>query len=390
MEYVIILPNGEVREVRLESQKEADLAGSNLLAAIFSSMGLAKSEQQYFGLSYCNKEDGRMDWLEKDDNLKNLPKSRSARFHLAVRYYPQHPDVVLKDGSTRSLFCLQIKEKLLRGELGCDVETHACLDGLLVQAIMGDFNPSFHKPGYLRSIKGVELVTPSRLNSDADPAERIYLRRVGYYHKSNIGVSSSEAELLYLKKAKNLCSYGYIIHTVSDRNKSEICVGLEEGGIAIFDDPAFAQCEPLMVKTQFSWDHLKYCISAKCKVKLGVELQKGKVTEFVWKVKSKNCFRGAKRLCMDITAFREMFASRDENDFLTKKKEIRRVKSFRSPSSVKSTSAFRRLNSVTSTIRNSLRRKLSSKDRDNIETPKSKERKGSDNVFEDSGVGLLS
>ena len=389
MEYIVILPNGKEIRVELPKRDGIELKGSNLLAALFSSIGLAKKEQQYFGLSYCDKEDGRMDWLEKDDVLKSLPKNKISRFHLTVRYYPQHPDIVLKEASTRNLFCLQIKEKLLRGELGCDVETHAYLDGLLVQAIIGDFSPTFHKSGYLRSVEGLDLATPSRINSNADPTEAIYLRRVGYYHRFSIGMSSSEAELTYLRKAKTLCCYGYIIHTVSDKNKNDLCVGLKEKGIAIFDDPSFAHCEPLMVKTELSWDSLKYCMSVKCKVKLGVELQKGKVTEFAWKVKDKNCFRGAQRLCTDITAFRDMYASRDECDFLRKKKEIKRVKSFASPSAVKSRSRFRRLNSVTLTIRNSLRRKMSFKQRDDSHAPKSEDRKESENRLDNSNIGLI-
>ena len=390
MEYIVILPNGQEKLVELSKQNGIELKGSNLLAALFSSIGLAKNEQQYFGLSYCDKEDGRMDWLEKDDILKSLPKNKIARFHLTVRYYPQHPDIVLKEASTRNLFCLQIKDKLLRGELGCDVETHAYLDGLLVQANLGDFSPGLHKPGYLRSIEGIELATPSRINSNADPTEAIYLRRVGYYHRFSIGMGSSEAELAYLKKAKTLCSYGYIIHTVTDKNRNEFCVGLKEKGIAIFDDPSFAHCEPLMVKTELSWDSLKYCMSVKCKVKMGVELQKGKVKEFVWKVKDKNCFRGAKRLCTDITTFRDMFASRDECDFLRKKKEIKRAKSLAIPSLEKRRSAFRRLNSVTSTIRNSLRRKTSSKQRDDFHTPKREDRTEPDIILDNSNIGLTS
>ena len=389
MEYNVILPNGQDIRVELQRKNGIESKGVSLLAALFSSMGLAKNEQQYFGVSYCDKEDGHMDWLEKDDILKSLPKNKSARFHVSVRYYPQHPDVVLKDDGTRNLFCLQIKEKLLRGELGCDVETHAYLDGLLAQVYLGDFNPSVHKPGYLRSVKEFDLVAPSRLNSDADPTEIVYLRRVGYYHRSNIGISSSEAQILYLKKAKTLSSYGYVVHTVSDKSRNDVCIGLKEKGIAIFNNPAFAHCEPLMVKTEFCWDILKYCMSERCKVKLGIELQKGKVTEHVWKVKNKNCFRGAQRLCTDITAFREMFASRDESDFITKKKEIKRVKSFASPSSLKNRSKFRRLNSVTSTIRNSLRRRISSKARDDFDTPEREDRKVSDSRLDNSNIGLI-
>ena len=390
MEYIIILSNGQEMRIELERQNGSELKGSDLFAAFFNSMGLPKEDQQYFGLSYCDKEDGRMDWLEKDDSLKNLPKNKVSRFHLTVRYYPQHPDVVLKDSKTRRLFSFQIKENLLRGEWGCDVETHAFLDGLLVQAHLGDFNPKTCKPGYLRTLKGIDLVAPSLLNSDADPMEAIYLRRVGYYHRSNIGLSSSEAEIAYLKKAKTISLYAYIIHTVTDKNRKEICIGLREKSIAIFDNPSFAHCEPLLVKTEFSWDSLKYCTSVKCKVKLGVELQRGKVTEFSWKIKNKHCFRGAQRLCIDIKAFRDIYASRDESDFVTKKKEIRRVKSFTSPSSSKSRPKFQRLNTVTSTIRNSLRRKKPPmKETGEYDTPKKDERKESENQLENSRLGLI-
>lgn len=361
-----ILPNGEEILVELKKQHGHQNTGSDLFVAFFNKMGLSKDDQQYFGLLYCNKEDGRMDWLEKDDILKSIPKNKASSFHLSVRYYPQNPELVIKEDETRRLFCFQIKEKLLRGEWGCDVETHACLDGLLVQATIGDYNPTFHKAGYLQSLKGVEISSPSRLNSDHDPKEKSYLHKVHYHHKRNLGISQSEAEILYLKKARTLPLYGYIIHTAVDCSNNELCVGLREQGIVIFDNPSFAHCDPLLVRTEFSWDHLKFCTSSKCKVKLGVTIQSGNICEIVWKVKTKNCFRGSKRLCDDIKAFRDIYASRDESDFVTSKKEIRRARSFTSPSN-NIRPKFQRINSVTTSIRNSLRRKKK-KGNENMDT----------------------
>lgn len=389
MENVIILPNCQEVQIKLDKQSSHSLKGADLLDAFFNTMGLASNERQYFGLLYCDKEDGRMDWLDKDEALKSLPKNKISRFHLAVRYYPQHPDVVSVDSSTRKLFCFQVKDKLLRGDWGCDVENHALMDGLLVQAHIGDYNPRLHKPGYLRLVKEVELVAPSRMNSDADPSEGIYLRRVGYYHRSNVGMAQSDAEIMYLRRAKTLALYGLIIHTVSDKNSDEMCIGLREKSIAIFDNPSFAHSEPLMIKSEFSWDSLKYCTNIKNKVKLGVEVQKGKVMEFSWKVRNKNSFKGAERLCSDIKAFRDMYASRDESDFITKKKDIRRVKSFTSPSPAKSRPKFQRLNSVTSTLRNSLRRKKKPLN-ESFDTPDGRTGKNEiENQLENSSVGLV-
>ncbi|XP_065071108.1 tyrosine-protein phosphatase non-receptor type 4-like [Rhopilema esculentum] len=355
MRHVVILPNGE--EIQVELPKSGQQPkGSDLLQLVFQNIGFGKADQQYFGLLYCDKEDGRMDWLEKDDNLKSIPKIKSSGFVLAARYYPQHPDLVLKDTNTRRLFCFQIKEKLIRGEWGCDVETHAILDGLLVQANLGDFDPKLHHYGYLKAIKMVDLITPSRLNSDADPSENQYLKRVSYYHRHNIGLTQDEVESLYLKKAKTLALYGFIMHTVVDKNNNEICVGLREQSIALFDSPSFAHDNSLMIKTELYWNSLKFCINMKCKVKLGVEIQRGNMTEFVWKVKNKHCFHGAQRLCIDIKAFQNMYASRDESDFMTKKKEVKRAKSFANPSKTNRTK-FQRLNSVATTLRLSLRKK---------------------------------
>lgn len=386
MEFRIILPNGQEVPVNFDKRNGNEVKGAELFSTFFKTIGLAEDEEQYFGLMYCDKEDGHMDWLEKDEKLKSLPKNKVSLFHLAVRYYPQHPDSVLMDGSTRRLFCYQIKDKLLRGEWGCAVETHAYLDGLLVQAHLGDYNPKLHKPGYLRTVHELDLAAPSRINSDADPAESIYLRRVACYHKHNIGMTQVDAEITYLKKAKTLCLYGFIVHNVSDKKNGDKCIGLREQGIAIFDNPSFAHCQPLVVKSEFSWDSLKYCMSVKCKVKLGVEEQKGKVTELSWKVRNKNCFKGAQRLCSDIKAFRDMYASRDKTDFITKREEIRRVKTFTSPSAT-SRPKFQRLITVTSTLRNSLRRKTNLAN--NFGAPAREEKVERENQLENSRIGLI-
>ena len=364
MEYTTILPNGEEILVELKKQHGHQNTGADLLDAFFNKMGLSKDDERYFGLLYCDKEDGRMDWLEKDDTLKSLPKNKGSVFHLSVRYYPQHPELVIKEEKTRHLFCFQIKEKLLRGEWGCDVETHACLDGLLVQATAGDYNPMVHQDGYLQSLKGVEIFSPSRLNSDQDPSERSYLYKVHNHHKRNLGIRPADAEIEYLKIARTLTLYGFIIHNAIDCNNNELCVGLREQGIAIFNNPSFAHCEPILIRTEFSWDHLKFCTSAKRKVTLGVTIQSGNISEIVWKVNTTNRFRGARRLCDDIKAFRDMYGSRDESDFVTSKKEIKRARSFSSPSN-KSSARFQRFHSVTISIRNSLRRRTLRGNEDN-------------------------
>ena len=388
-----ILPSGEEILIELKKRHGHQNTGADLFEAFFNKMGLCKDDQQYFGLLYCDKEDGRMDWLEKDDILKSLPKNKESIFHLSVRYYPQHPELVIKEDKTRHLFCFQIKEKLLRGEWGCDVETHACLDGLLVQATAGDYNPKVHEDGYLQTLKGVEIFSPSRLNSDQDPTEKSYLHKVRNHHKKNLGIRRSDAEIEYLKKARTLALYGFIIHNAVDCNNNELCVGLREQGIVIFNNPSFAHCEPLLIRTEFSWDHLKFCTTSKRKVTLGVTIQSGNICEIVWKVNTTNGFRGAKRLCNDIKAFRDIYGSRDESDFVTSKKEIKRAKSFSSPS-FKSRAKFQRFHSVTTSIRNSLRRRTLRGNENNDKSPSTtscskEEAAQTENIMDNSRVILV-
>ncbi len=354
MEYEIILPNAQNVCVKLEKRPGHLPKGAELLEALFENLGLRKGEEQYFGLMYCDKEDGRMDWLENTDVLKNLRMSKSSRFHFSVRYYPEHPELVLHDEKTQSLFRVQIKEKLLKGEWACEVETHAFLDGLVVQAECGSFNPNEHKPGYLKSLKGLEICAPNRMNSEKDISENAYLKRVSYHHKRNLGRSQNDADVMYLHKAREIPLYGFIVHKAVDANDNELFIGLREQSIAIFDGQQVDNCSPVLIQTEFHWNTLKYCTHAKCKVKIGVTIQSEVVTEIVWRVKSKNCYRGAERLCNDIKAFRAMYASRDEADFCSSKKEIKRVRSFSRQTSRPRVS---RLNSVTTVLRNSLKRK---------------------------------
>eukprot|EP00794_Sanderia_malayensis_P005089 gene5089-5743_t len=391
MDYDIILPNEENITVKLNHEKRNHASGGNLLNALFAHLGLRQEDEKYFGLMYCDKEDGRMDWLEENNLLKNLHKNKLSRFQFSVRYYPEHPELVLHNEKTQRLFRLQIKEKLLRGEWACNVETHAYLDGLIVQAELGNYNPKVHKSDYLKAINGVDICPPTRLNSERDMGELDYFRLVHYYFKRNIGISSKEANVQYLHRARELPLYGFIMHEAIDKNGNvDVIVGLREESMAVLDGHPADNCISPLIKTTLSWDMLKYCTQAKCKVKIGLTMEDGSVNEFIWKVKSKNCFRGAERLCNDIKAFRAMYCSRDENDFCTSKKEVKRARSFIRRQSSRERPITHRLNSVTTVLRSSLRRKTK---REDSKMPKvltvNKDVESCENLHESSTIVLV-
>ena len=355
--YNILLLDGAQISVNLTNE---ETHGSDLLIKVLERANLSGDDAKYFGLLYSEKEDGGMNWLGPDDELRSVGRSKSTFFQFAVRFYPEHPDRALKNEITRKLFRSHLKEMLVRGELGCCIETHAILDGHIVQAEIGSYNPSKHKVGYLKHIKNVEICAPTFLNSDTDIKEAEYLRKVNWFHRRNVGISSSDADIMFLAKVKKLPFYGIVIYKTVIHHGTEVCLGLSGDGIVMFDDTLSDRCKLPAVLMQHPWKTLHYCLRDKNKVKLGILDYENNVEDIVLKLKSKNSFKRAERLHKEILAFRDMFLVKDDTDFYTSKKIYKKVQRTHSAKErfAKPVNRTNRFHSLSSNFRSSFKAKL--------------------------------
>ena len=112
-----------------------------MLSFFWNELGIA-DYRQYFGLMYCDNRSGEMIVLDENDILKKL-NEKKVTFHVVTMLHPENPDEVFQSAPSRILFCDLMKDKLVSGELGCDVDTHAYLDAMYLQAIIGKHNIYF-------------------------------------------------------------------------------------------------------------------------------------------------------------------------------------------------------------------------------------------------------
>ena len=137
MHISIIPPKG--KEIVVPKTSECLMIhGRDLLYYMYQELDIVACKD-YFGLTYCGGKDGKLRWLEEDDQMRRLEQSlgRKMTFQVAESCHPEEPEETFGCRSSRRLFRDLIKEKLLKGQLGCEVELHAELDAIILQTEQG-------------------------------------------------------------------------------------------------------------------------------------------------------------------------------------------------------------------------------------------------------------
>ena len=139
MHFTIIPPRGKEIVVP-KTAKSKMVKGDDLLMFLCNELEI-NGYQDYFGLLYCDKRNGKMSFLDRNDILKKLEitAGKKITLHLVTTFHPEHPEETFRSEPSRRLFCNLMKDKLVSGELGCDVDTHAYLDGIYLQATIGRY-----------------------------------------------------------------------------------------------------------------------------------------------------------------------------------------------------------------------------------------------------------
>ncbi|CAH8475683.1 unnamed protein product [Heterobilharzia americana] len=77
-------------------------------------------------------------WLDVEKRITDQCHGSKLTFYFQVKFYPQHPDLILECPKSRRQFCLQLRQHLCIGRLLCSFETHVILGALIAQMDLGD------------------------------------------------------------------------------------------------------------------------------------------------------------------------------------------------------------------------------------------------------------
>jgi len=261
--------------------------------------------KQYFGLMYCDNRSGEMIILDENDVLKKLD-GKKITFHVVTSFHPENPDEVFQSAPSRRLFCDLMKDKLVSGELGCDVDTHAYLDAMYLQAIIGDYRDGTVGKSYSDEIRSHDIFTPTYLNCGSCPKESIYISKVKRYHRENIGIERDSAERLYLAKIKTLPFYPFKLYRHVKTNGHQVTVGLTTKGLYLIADSVLEQFLEPSILAEYLWSDVRYCTIKKHKLHVSVFV-KSELDEIILKVRRPDI----ERIFNDISKLRERLTTNE-------------------------------------------------------------------------------
>ncbi|PAA86025.1 hypothetical protein BOX15_Mlig018703g2 [Macrostomum lignano] len=197
--------------------------GQALLDSVFEYLELL--ERDYFGLEFQDEPNSKH-WLDPTKplrkQLKHVPPPYN--FHFGVKFYASDPSR-LQEEYTRYHFFLQLKKDLLSGRLLCPYDTAVLLASYALQSELGDYNAEQHRDGYVGDFRFLPNQTPA------------FEKDVALLHQKHRSLTPACAELSFLHTARQLEHYGCFLFPVTDAEKTEMQVGVNASGVAVFRGP---------------------------------------------------------------------------------------------------------------------------------------------------------
>lgn len=212
-----LLDDNEVLEY--EFNKEHN--GQYLLDLCYKNLNI--NEKDYFGLRYVDHHKQR-NWLDPTRPIYKQVKGVSPIvFCFRIKFYPIDVSL-LKEENTRYHLYLQLRRDLLHGRLYCASTDLAYLMACVLQSELGDYDASQHGPNYIVELKLTLNQTSKQL---LDEARRLHQTEL-------VGHTPPEAEMLFLKKACQMETYGVDPHQVKDHKENQLYIGINHTGMMTF------------------------------------------------------------------------------------------------------------------------------------------------------------
>ncbi|XP_061551640.1 tyrosine-protein phosphatase non-receptor type 21 isoform X2 [Phycodurus eques] len=213
--------NGEFVEFTLSVES----TGQECLEAVAQRLELR--EITFFSLWYLNKQNQQR-WIDLEKPLKKQLDKYGVEptVYFGVVFYI--PSVTqLQQEITRYQYYLQLKKDVLEGRISCTLEQAIHLASLAVQADFGDFN-RYDSQDFLQkfALFPIDWIQDERVLEEAT-------QKVALLYQSYRGLSSPEAEMLYMQEVEKMEGYGQESYQAKDSTGSDVTLGSCLDGIFV-------------------------------------------------------------------------------------------------------------------------------------------------------------
>uniref|UniRef100_A0AAY4DGM0 Merlin n=1 Tax=Denticeps clupeoides TaxID=299321 RepID=A0AAY4DGM0_9TELE len=216
-------------DAEMEFSCEVKWKGKDLFDLVCRTIGLR--ETWFFGLRYMVKD--TYAWLKPDKRVldQDVPKDSPITFHFLAKFFPEKVEDELVQEITQHLFFLQVKKQILDEEIFCSPEASVLLASYAVQAKYGDYDPNFHKPGFLAQ----DELLPKRVLMQYQMTPDMWEEKITAWYAEHRGIARDEAEMEYLKIAQDLDMYGVSYFSITQNKRdTELLLGVDAQGLHIY------------------------------------------------------------------------------------------------------------------------------------------------------------
>uniref|UniRef100_A0A8K9UZB5 NF2, moesin-ezrin-radixin like (MERLIN) tumor suppressor b n=1 Tax=Oncorhynchus mykiss TaxID=8022 RepID=A0A8K9UZB5_ONCMY len=198
-------------------------------ASKMSILGLKKKQPKTFKVKVITM-DAEMEFsCEVLD--QEVPKDSPITFHFLAKFFPEKVEEELVQEITQHLFFLQVKKQILDEEIFCSPEASVLLASYAVQAKYGDYEPNFHKPGFLAQ----DELLPKRVLMQYQMTADMWEEKITAWYAEHRGIARDEAEMDYLKIAQDLDMYGVSYFAITQNKRdTDLLLGVDAQGLHIY------------------------------------------------------------------------------------------------------------------------------------------------------------
>ncbi|XP_059398813.1 merlin-like [Carassius carassius] len=217
-------------DAEMEFSCEVKWKGKDLFDLVCRTIGLR--ETWFFGLRYTVKD--TYAWLKPDKRVldQEVPKDSPITFHFLAKFFPEKVEDELVQEITQHLFFLQVKKQILDEEIFCSPEASVLLASYAVQAKYGDYDPNFHKPGFLAQ----DELLPKRVLMQYQMTADMWEEKITAWYAEHRNITRDEAEMEYLKIAQDLEMYGVSYFSITQNKRdTELLLGVDAQGLHIYN-----------------------------------------------------------------------------------------------------------------------------------------------------------
>uniref|UniRef100_A0A8D3BQE7 FERM domain-containing protein n=1 Tax=Scophthalmus maximus TaxID=52904 RepID=A0A8D3BQE7_SCOMX len=162
---------------------------------------------------------------------QEVPKDSPITFHFLAKFFPEKVEEELVQEITQHLFFLQVKKQILDEEIFCSPEASVLLASYAVQAKYGDYDPNFHKPGFLAQ----DELLPKRVLMQYQMTADMWEEKITAWYAEHRGIARDEAEMEYLKIAQDLEMYGVSYFAITQNKRdTDLLLGVDAQGLHIY------------------------------------------------------------------------------------------------------------------------------------------------------------